>query len=280
VTARNKMGSGEKLVVSIGLANKFAETAILKRDADSLRANRNAAIALAKALASAGKPLTDAEQVTGGYLLSEVPAGPVRDFIASFVNHPGSLLTDTGPVCQHIDDRAATELAKWDVLFTSLQKREDNGLSDESLGVNINCPRRSEGDRSRNDPTTLRITNKQRVASRGVEKTGLTEKQIEDAQNEYVARGDARPAKDGSWNYPDRIYRSKRERPLLIVHMLAIGKEQDDLSQSAPVVAWSVSFPGTELEEKKVAYVVNTTWVRENFSDDLEEEEMGGDDER
>ena len=38
--------------------------------------------------------------------------------------------------------------------------------------------------------------------------------------------------------------------------------------------------PGTELEEKKVAYVVNTTWVRENFSDDLEEEEMGGDDER
>lgn len=280
VTARNKMGSGEKLVVSIGLANKFAETAILKRDADSLRTNRNAAIALAKALASAGKSLTDAEQVTGGYLLSEVPAGPVRDFIASFVNHPGSLLTDTGPVCQHIDDRAATELAKWDVLFTSLQKREDNGLSDKSLGVNINCPRRSEGDRSRNDPTTLRITNKQRVASRGVERTGLTEKQIEDAQNEYVARGDARPAKDGSWNYPDRIYRSKRERPLLIVHMLAIGKEQDDLSQSVPVVAWSVSFPGTELEEKKVAYVVNTTWVRENFSDDLEEEEMGGDDER
>lgn len=35
VTARNKMGSDEKLVVSIGLANKFAETAILKRDADS-----------------------------------------------------------------------------------------------------------------------------------------------------------------------------------------------------------------------------------------------------
>ncbi len=280
VTARNKMGSGEKLVVSIGLANKFAETAILKRDAESLRTNCNTAIALARALASAGKPLTAAEQVPGGYLLSGVPVGPVRDFISSFVNHPGSLLTDTGPVCQHIDDRAATELAEWDVLFTSLRKREDNGLSDESLGVTINCPRRSEGDRSRNDPTTLRITNKQRVASRGVEKTGLTEEQIEDAQSKYVARGDARPARDGSWKYPDRIYRSKRERPLLIVHMLAIGKEQDDLSQSVPVVAWSISFPGTALQEKKVAYVVNTTWARENLSDDLEEEEMGGDDER
>ncbi|MEX6725564.1 hypothetical protein [Parapedomonas caeni] len=62
--------------------------------------------------------------------------------------------------------------------------------------------------------------------------------------------------------------------------MLAIGKEDDDLRQAEPVVAWSISFPATALEEKKVTYVVNTTWVRENFSEDLEEEEMGGDDDR
>ncbi|MCA3730107.1 MAG: Z1 domain-containing protein [Phenylobacterium sp.] len=280
VTARNKMGSGEKLVVSIGLANKFAETAILKRDADSLRANRNAAVALAKALAAAGRPLSSASEVTGGFLLRDAPVGPVRDFIASFVNHPGSLLTVSAPVCQHIDDRAASELASWDVLFASLKKREDKGLSDASLGITINCPRRGEGDRSRNDPTTLRVTNKQRVTSRGVEKTGLTDEQVEEAEREYRERDDSRPAKDGGWNYPDRIYRAKRERPLLIVHMLAIGKEGDDLRQAEPVVAWSISFPGTALEEKKVTYVVNTTWVRENFSEDLEEEEMGGDDDR
>lgn len=280
VTARNKMGSGERLVVSIGLGNKFAETAILKRDADSLRANRNAAVALTKSLAAGGKPLGSARQVAGGYLLSGVPVGPVRDFIGSFVNHPGSLLTDTGPVCQHIDDRAVTELKSWDVLFASLKKREDNGLSDNSLGVTINCPRRSEADRSRNDPTTLRVTNKQRVASRGVEKTGLTDDQIKEAQREYRERDDAKPSKDGSWNYPDRIYRAKRQSPLLVVHLLAIGREEDDLSGTLPVVAWSISFPWTGLEEKKVTYVVNTTWVRENFADDLEEEEMGGDDDR
>lgn len=253
---------------------------ILKRDADSLRANRNVAVALAKALDAEGMPLASAEPVSGGYLLPGVPVGLVREFIASFVNHPGSLLTDTGPVCQHIDDRAATELAHWDVLFASLKKREDMGLSDDSLGITINCPRRSEADRSRNDPTTLRVTNKQRVASRGVEKTGLTDAQIEDAQREYRERDDAKPSKDGSWNYPDRIYRAKRERPLLTVHLLAIGAEEDDLRGTEPVVAWSISFPGTELEEKKVAYVVNTTWVRENFSEDLEEEEMAGDDDR
>jgi len=36
VTARNKMGSSERLVVSIGLANRFVETAILRRDTGAL----------------------------------------------------------------------------------------------------------------------------------------------------------------------------------------------------------------------------------------------------
>ena len=45
-----------------------------------------------------------------------------------------------------------------------------------------------------------------------------------------------------------------------------------------PVVAWGISFPPTQKEEKRVEYVVNTTWLRENFKDDLDEDEMRGDD--
>ena len=45
VTARNKMGSGEILTVSVGLANHFIETAVLRRDFQSLEANRYAAVA-------------------------------------------------------------------------------------------------------------------------------------------------------------------------------------------------------------------------------------------
>ena len=32
------------------------------------------------------------------------------------------------------------------------------------------------------------------------------------------------------------------------------------------------------MEEKRVDYVVNTTWWRENYSDELDEEDMAGDD--
>lgn len=269
VTARNKMGSGEKLRVSIGLGERFAETAILKRDPASLTANRLAARQLADKLAEAGKPLSGAAEVTGGRLVQGVPPGLVEEFISAFQNHPGSMLTEPGPVRRYIEDRRDTELASWDVLFAGVKTPDAQGLTDVSLGIPIYCQRRSAGNRS--DCNTLRVTNKQRVASRGVERTGLTPAQIEGVEKAY------REA-EGKENYPDRIYRRMRERPLLIVHLLAIGNEHEDLSGQKPTVAWSISFPRTAMEEMRVEYVVNTTWWKENYRDELDDDEMAGDD--
>lgn len=276
VTARNKMGSGERLVVSIGLANKFAETSILRRDVSALDTNRKLARNLVGDLGEAGFKVSRGNKVTGGYLISGVPVGPVRQFISAFQNHPGSLLTDPQPVARYIDARAEGELSKWDVLFTAIDRRDARGLVDNSLGFEIVCQRRGAGKAS--DSSTLRVTNKQRVASRGVEKAGLTATQIEEVEQRYR---EAHPERsDTRWNYPDRIYRDARARPLLIVHMLGIGEEDDDLSGQQPIVAWSISFPRTETDEEKVEYVVNTTWMRENFRDDLDEDEMDGDDDQ
>lgn len=280
VTARNKMGSSERLVVSIGLANRFVETAVLKRDSASLNSNRRAASHFVEKLQMAGYPLAKTEKITGGYLLQSVPVSFINEFIGEFQNHPGSMLTDAGPLRRYIEDRAETELAKWDVLFAGLKECDELGLADFSLGIKINCQRRSPGKRS--DKNTLHITNKQRVASRGTEKTGLTAAQIELAERQYREEKQAASAdhdKEKPINYPDRVYRAvSGRRPLLVLHLLAIGQKDDDLSREQPVVAWSLSFPATQMEEKKVEYVVNTTWLRENYGQDLEEEEMAGDD--
>ena len=64
-----------------------------------------------------------------------------------------------------------------------------------------------------------------------------------------------------------------------MIHLLAIGKEGVDLSQTSPVAAWSISFPGTSLAETKVEYVVNTTWYRDHFGDDDADEELDEDEE-
>lgn len=273
VTARNKMGSGEKLRVSIGLGKSFIETATLKRDQASREANRMAARHLANQLAKSGVPTSGAKQVTGGWLLRDVPPEPILDFISAFQNHPGSVKTDPAPVRRYIEERRDTELAKWDVLFAGVRDADEKGLKDESLGITIYCQRRMEGGKeSENIRTgTLPVTNKQRVASRGIEKTGLTPDQINAAEQEYRNN----TSKD---NYPDYIYREVRDRPLLIVHLLAIGADGDDLSGQQPTVAWSISFPRTATEEKRVEYVVNTAWWKENYRDELDEEEMAGDD--
>ncbi len=68
-----------------------------------------------------------------------------------------------------------------------------------------------------------------------------------------------------------------RKRPLLVIHLLKVDGDHCKGAITQPVVAYSISFPKTEREEKRVEYVVNTTWLRENFRDDLEEEELGGD---
>ncbi len=279
VTARNKMGSAERFVVNIGLANRFVETTTLKRDEASLEANRAAARRLAEHLAEAGRPLASAERDRNGWILRDLPVDPILEFLAGFRNHEGSMLSDGRPIRRYIVERQQSELSSWDVLFTSLGNPTESTLTDDSLGVSINCQMRTAGKRS--DSRTLRFS-RQRLASRGVERTGLTEEQVGEAEAAYGAGHGASEdnrAKDGrAFNYPDRIYRVKGRKPLLIVHLLRILDRTGAAEQSEPVVAWSISFPGTEMDEKRVEYVVTTTWLRENYRDDVDEEEMGGDD--
>ena len=109
------------------------------------------------------------------------------------------------------------------------------------------------------------------MASRGIERFGLGEDQIEKVEADYKER-------EKKTNYPDRIYRKVRTKPLLIVHLLAIGSEHEDLSATKPVVAWSISFPETGQDEEKVEYMVNTTWFREHYEDE-DEDEAAGDEE-
>lgn len=277
VTARNKMGSGRVLRVMIGLANRFVETAILRRDSRSLKLNLQAAVGLAESLRREGFPPEEGERIGGGRLLRDAPVSVVDAFIMAFRNHEGSPKTEIEPVRTYIGARQDDELAKWDILFAGVTSEEESprSLRDNSLGFTLVCQRRAAGF-PRSDARTLVITNRQRVSSRGVEKTGLTEQEIRHAE-EHFNSGQHGSKADGRANYPDWIYRKFRSKPLLVVHLLAIGKEGDDLSKETPVVAWSISFPLTDHEEKRVEYVVNTTWYQEHYGDEDEEEDLASD---
>ena len=166
-----------------------------------------------------------------------------------------------------------SELANWDVLFAGISEKRASelSLSDSGLGFDLMCQRRSRGDKGTSD--ALHVGSRQRVASRGIEKVGLARAEIGKAEKEFQVKY---PEKK---NIPDWMYRQLRKRPLLIVHLLAIGEEDTDLSRSLPHVAWSISFPTTSIEEGRVEYVVNSRWLFEQQGELDFDEDAGGDDE-
>ena len=89
VTARNKMGTGERVVVNIGLANKFVETHMLRRDQGSFGANRAAAARLVAGIATRGIQPSADDEGGFGWLFRGVPAAPIVEFLTEFRNHPG-----------------------------------------------------------------------------------------------------------------------------------------------------------------------------------------------
>ena len=273
VTARNKMGTGRGLRVLIGLANHFVETAILRRDQSSLQANRQAAITLAGQLRRSGFPPEQGEQVGGGRLVRLVPVQFVDAFSPSLPQSRGFPRSPRpGRSASTSGNAKPTSFASgtFSSLASHRNRRRPSPWWIPVSASRSSARRRTAGQQS--DDGTLMITNKQRVSSRGIARIGVDDEEARKAEEEYEANN-ATATKRA--NYPDRIYGPVRKRALLVVHLLAIGAAEDDLRGREPVVAWSISFPATSREEDRVEYVVNTTWEREHYPEDDDEEDAG-----
>lgn len=268
ITARNKEGDGEFLTVSPALQRTFVETAALLRNEGARNSNLKAAIKLAKSILEEDvPPIAPDEDIetTSGYFYRSVPAKLVQDFIAGFENDDEkSSKTQTSAILPYISERASSlggqvdDLGSWDVLFVSLSDTMSESnltVTDFPLGP-IVCQKRTIGTRS--DDTRFLITNKQRVASRGVERAGLNRETIKAVEQEY------RQGTSKRGSIPDNVYRASRLAPLLIVHLLDLrdAKNSERRVSQEPVVAWSISFGSSKLQETSGQYRVNRTWLR------------------
>lgn len=269
VTARNKMRGGTAVPVRIGLANSFVETTALRRDAQAH--NLAAAARLVSRLYERNSE--GPTQESFGWLFPAVPSSVVTDFLREFRNDRTSLLSESEPVIAHIEERVPGELETWDVLVASLKSGDD--VDPWTIGqLQVNPQSRKAG--TKTNESTIRVGNNQRVATRGIEQTGLTPSQVEAAQAGFAPR-DTKVSQRGI-NYPDRIYREIRPRPLLVVHVLRITDDAKAPKADSLAAAWSISFPPTELDQELVEYVVNVVWLREYYKDEFDDEEQVGDD--
>jgi hypothetical protein len=276
VTARNKMRTGRQVRHKVSLGGRLIETTAVRADVASLKANRESLSAItARIDAAAGK----AEHSSLGYIWHGVPATLVREYLRGFRNHDdASLKTQADPVAAYITARESTELARWDVCLYSPNDAEGPDVSvgpyrvrQQMRGAELRNP--TEG-----APYLAVSRGASRVASRGAERAGMADTEINAAKaafNERTGSGSTRRSMS------DKDYREFRTSPLLMLHVLKLRyQRQGDSTEHElqDVVAWGMSFPATTVEDTEVEYVVNTRWWNENFGEDLEEyvEESAG----
>ncbi|MER9641422.1 Z1 domain-containing protein [Mesorhizobium sp. M0239] len=276
VTARNKMGSGQLIPMKVGLANRFIETTRLSSVEDTLRHNRRVAQAFVEELRAAGFVADVSTKVPRGYLFREVSVALVRDFLIRFRNDRVDPITDPLLVGRYIDERLDGELKDWDVLLASVND-DDAQLRSFVLGPPLGQAIRNVGPGDLAKDILSISGSSRRLGSPGDEKVGVNPLKaaaaLEAFKKELEASNQPAPK-----TIPDRIYREVRDFPLLILRLIKIGTESGETKiPGDPVVAWSISFPGSELNGGRVEYVVNTIKMRELFGADEDEEEAAGD---
>lgn len=261
VTARNKMRSGTTVLRGVNLVGRLVETSILLKNKTSIQQN----FTCMEDMVNNADQFGTRDETKAEYFWKNVPAKYVLQFIDGFQNHPASQLTDNHPIKEFIKWLESTGLQLWDVVLVSLKDSQAN-LKVRVGNFDVMTQKRKVTEYPDKGGNGIAL-NKRRVASRGLEKTGLSEYEIKNVEKDYESK-----------NIPDHAYRSIRKYPLLMLHMLDCQIEEEPLFNNG-ISAYGISFPGSagsKRPEKLVEYVVNTIWWKneyQEFLEELEEEE-------
>lgn len=272
VTARNKMRKSQTVIKQISWSGEGAETTKLRTKSNG--ANIRTAQALIRSLKDHEIPVEKSEW--GNPIARKVPKEVIARFINSFEVHPHNFKLFVADeekahfgLGKFIADTDVASLQFWDVVFPQGGMDTVDFLDS---GIRLK-PVQRVVTTSDSDQTVLISGTKARVGSRGVEREGMSK---------TVVNGLVVQAKAEGKNVADHMFRSQRERPLLLIYPVVPHHEGDkgvwkNLAKDDIFVAYGLSFPRFDNEAltKTVAYRVNTTWLRDHAIDD---DEFDGDD--
>jgi len=243
ITAANKMRSGEKVKFRQNFSGRMLESYIVSTDGDVNISNFEL---IARSWRDGFGSLQSVD-TSKGVVFSDVPVERIEDFLISFQAHSqfADRKADIIAYLRAIAERHPVG----DVLFIS-----PRGSS--SGDYKLNGQSRVVADLQGN---AWRL-NKDRVASRGDEKLGLSPEQ--QAEAEAKANPDA-PS--------DTHFREIRKKPLLMIHSL---DPHGDPRVRGPIAAFGVSFPPGHYETE-IEVVANQVWLErmQGVPDDPDDEE-------
>jgi hypothetical protein len=247
ITATNKMRTGEKVKFRQNFSGRMLESYIVSTEKDVNQAN----FALIEQVWKDGFGGLTGEDTGKGLIFRNVATERIEDYLLSFQTHSqfADRKADIIAYLRTMTDKHPVG----DVLLIS-----PRGNSDDPY--RLNGQSRVVGDLQ---GTAWRL-NKDRVASRGDEKLGLSEEQQADAVR-LAATG------DGPVEASDTHYREVRNRPLLMIHSL---DPHSDSRVQGPIAAFGVSFPPGHYETE-IEVVANRVWLErmQGAPDDPDDEE-------
>ena len=286
VTARNKMKHAERQKYWISLDGKFFETPRFKTEISSIRANRRRADKLIAAIEEqCGIPVGSGRQPL---FWKEVPRDLVCEFIRSYENHYMNMEADGEALEAYIKKNPRFE--NWDVLVVNGNTEPYVSISGSSLKVSPTVR-----PLSKKSGILSVYGGKMRIGTMGLTKHGLDQKDINTAESEFreVKRSEYEmkykdEAEDRlrKMHIPDRAYLIQGRDPILIIYYLrpTFKKNEDEEKDDKPagfnenedlMVGYGMGFPRLAGSEPVYAvYYVNTVEQRQDFEDEIEEDQL------
>lgn len=292
ITARNKSGTGEKFPISVSLGGTLVETATIVYDQDPHQGATQENMSVVQKLVAQMKQLSPnfvdnttrtVDHWRYGYVFQDIPRSVILEFLESFAVHPNLKYRFKELNRDYILKRGDA-FANWDVYFPTLATPHPLVPTESGLDLNINLrTRKGQTVGSEENSHGILITAKARVGEALDESIGLTAEKLNDLA---LARGKNRPS--------GKEFRVAGRKPLLIVHILAIGRSNkksvdstsiDDVDYSGPYPAYGISFPEIAPGEKdtQLTYMVNETFRDEylagidldevSYNEELEDEQ-------
>lgn len=226
ITAANKMRTGERVIVRQNFSGRLLESYILPSDKLINTANENL---IAEFLKHGFEP-KEVGPTGKGLALKNVPVDQIEKFLTLFKTH-NDFVERKNDVINYLQT-IADKYPYGDVLLISNNK--------DATGLPLVA-------QDRKSATAIEHgwrLSKDRVASRGDEKLGLTDPEKDQAKNN---------AKEDGKEPSDIHYRQIRNKPLLMIHILELGGINR-------VPAFGVSFP-LGLYQTEIEVVANTVWI-------------------
>jgi hypothetical protein len=260
VTARNKMRTAKEMERIISVSGEGVETPQLRSDKDTMLANAAAAEEFIQRLASAGIEAESSEW--GSRIWRNVPKSHIAFILKRFVSHPLDFVFQQDFLAKFLEDTSEPCLEYWDVALPNGSEAET-----EFAGIQYR-PQKRKVTINNTTRSILVSGSSRRVGSRGVEREGMSATEVGRIEEQYRAE-------HGKKSIPDKQFRIRRQRPLLLLHLTAPDLEGTPLeTYGKPLVALGLSFPVFDDSKvaKRVLYKINLVDFRNLFDLEAEDE--------